>query len=294
MRLDIFKDQILNNTVTDNLIIFKGTSNSSFIMNQYYNQIAKTKNLEVCLIDDLDYRSLENNEYYLFIYKTKLFEDEKLSKIKHLIVITEKVSDDCQWMFNSDIIEFPEINDWMLKDYIYSNIPNFSDQNIEDLFNRCAKDPYRIDNEVFKLKLFDDSNYIYDNYKDTIDNKSNLMFDLVNCLIDRDYNKLSTLLVEVDRDFNVLGFLALLKSNFKKIIDIQTNSKASYEQLNMTNKQFWYYKYNKCNKYNKQQLLDIYLLLTSIDKDLKSGKFQDINIFDYLIEKIYIIGIRHD
>lgn len=290
MRLDIFKDQILNNNVTDNLIIFKGTDNSDFIMNQYYNQIAKIKRLEICLIDDLDYRSLENNEYYLFIYKTKLFEDEKLSKIKHLIVITEKVSDDCQWMFNNDIVEFPEISDWMLKDYIHSNVPKLSDQNIEDLFNRCNKNPYRIDNEVFKLKLFDDSNFIYNSYKDTIDNKSSLMFDLTNSLIDKDYSKLGILLARIDKDFNSLGFLALLKSNFKKIIDIQTNSKASYEQLNMTSKQFWYYKYNKCDKYNKKQLLDIYELLTSIDRDLKNGKFQDINIFDYLIEKIYIIG----
>lgn len=293
MRIDIFKNQIINKTITDSLFIFKGTDDSLFIMRQYYREIASIRNLEICFIDDADYNSMKNNDYYLFIYKIKKFEDEKLSNIKNLIIICEELSEDCSWMFNNETIEFPKLTDWMLKDYISSRLPGFGDDNIEDLFIRCNKDPYRIDNEIFKLRLFN-NNSIYNEYKETIDYNSALMLDIVNCLVDKNYQDIYLYLSKVTSDFNVFGFISLLKSNFKKIIDIQLNLKANYESLGISSKQFWYYKYNKCNRYNRLQLLNIYSLLTSIDKDLKFGKFQDINIFDYIIEKIYFIGASND
>lgn len=289
MNIELFKTQIENRTIQDSVIIFKQSNNSNFIIEQYYNEIAKIKNLEVKSIDSLDYNTLKYNDYYLFIYRTEYFDDENVSKFNHLIIITKDISDDCKWMFSNDIIEFPSVNDWMIKDYINSNLNGFSERNIEDLLIRCNKDLFRIDNEIFKLKEFTDPNIIYESYKDDIDNNSSMSFDLVNYIIDNDFNNISNILKNITSDFNVIGFYKLLKSNIKKIIDIQLNPQANAKDLNMSDKQFWYYKYHKCNKYNRIQLLKIYELLTSIDLRLKTGYFYDINILDYIVEKIYYI-----
>ena len=48
----LFKD-IQQNTVTDDLIIFKNPKND-FIANQYINEIAKQHNLTTVLIEDVD------------------------------------------------------------------------------------------------------------------------------------------------------------------------------------------------------------------------------------------------
>lgn len=293
MNIELFKNQIENKKVQDSILIFKVNDNTDFIIDQYCKEIANIKNLEIKIIESIDYNTLKYNDYYLFIYRTDEFNDENLSKFKNLIIITKNISDDCKWMFSNDIIEFPSITDWMIKDYIASNLNGFTENNVEDLFIRCNKNLFRIDNEIFKLKNFNDPNVIYDDYKETINDFSDTTFNLVNNIIDKDFDSIYSNLKNINSDFNFIGFYKLLKSSFRKIIDIQLNPQSSGNSLGISDKQFWYYKYNKCNKYNKLQLLKIYDLLTSIDIMLKTGKFYDINLLDYLLMKIYYIGVYY-
>ena len=86
-------------------------------------------------------------------------------------------------------------------------------------------------------------------------------------------------------DIEPYGVLTLLLKQFRTIIDIQMNPKASAESLNMPPKQFYAIKMN-CGRFDNNKLIDIYEKLTSIDLMLKSGELDNNKIIEYLLINI--------
>ena len=85
------------------------------------------------------------------------------------------------------------------------------------------------------------------------------------------------ILLNIDNiDVDAFGLMKILSTNFKKVIDIQLNPKATAESLKMSSKQFWAIKKYSCGYYTREQLISIYTMLN--DCDYHIGDQEDIKI----------------
>lgn len=143
--------------------------------------------------------------------------------------------------------------------------------------------------KLLKLKLFQDTNSAFElfNIEDAYSDLSNYnIFNFITAITKRDLNTIVDILKNINNiDIEPYGVLTLLLKQFRTIIDIQMNPKASAESLNMPPKQFYAIKMN-CGRFDNNKLIDIYEKLTSIDLMLKSGELDNNKIIEYLLINI--------
>lgn len=290
MDIKELKSQIIKKEITQNFFIFKLEDNSSlFVANQYIKAIAQILNLNINFIEDLD--SLNFSSLFdipptdLNIYRCDELK-ELVGEYNNLIIITNKTK-----LKNTNIVEIPQLEKWQIEDYAITNLPGIDSNKIKEFVKNLDYDIFKLDNEISKITPFQKANQerIFDkcinNKLFNIKDKYN-SFDIINCIINKNTSKLNTILANIDiNNINIMGLYSLLYNNFKNIINIQLNSKATAESLGMTYKQFCAIKYN-IGHYTQKQLIDNFKFLLQLDYEIKTGQI-DINyLFDYIIINI--------
>ncbi len=305
MTLQELKLSIESGNIPDNLIIFKN-SESSFIASQYTRMIAIKKNLEINYIEDLkgilqDYGSIFNDinletTSILNVYKVDVLKHipSSLYQLNNLIIITDKIEDkETETFFNSNIINVPKLEDWQWKDYVYSLCEGVDTQNLDWLINIC-KDKDRLDNEVQKVSLFNESERKYlfedlirDGFLDDLSSYN--IFNIVNMICRKDINSLQSIISDLTKiDVNEFGLLTLLIKNFKNLITVQLSFNPTPESTGIDAKQLYALK-KMPRVYSQEQLITIYSFLCDIDRQVKSGELPTEIMIDYLITKILTI-----
>jgi len=301
MTIEEFKQTILDKKVSNNLFIFVDKYDK-FLCRQYYREIAKQKNLNIQVIEDLtpfknvsfDVFGTETESNILNIYQCEKFEEQlDINSCNNLIIICDKISNDVKDYYKDYIIEFPKIEDWQKIDYVMSLTEGIKEKDAEELATLC-KDIYRIDNEIFKLNIFPENirQPILDRMKE--DNAFNdlsdkTIFNFVDCLTKRDFKSAKNIYYQIGAaDITGMYLLTCLHNKFKQIIDIQLNPKCTAESLGVSSGRFYYMKQD-CNYYNKIQLIKLFMLITDLDKKVKQGWISENNLVDYLIIKLYNI-----
>lgn len=206
------------------------------------------------------------------------------------IVICKKVEPSITPLLN--IIEFPKLEDWMIEDYAYSNLEGVKETNIAWLVNVCKHDIYRLEQEIDRIKLFDNAerNIVFEQFRDDgiFNDLSELnIFTMSNALQNKDIQKVESVYESLQTassivDIEPLGLYTILYNNFKKMIKVWMNSNPTEETTGMPNNQIWAIK-NLKKMYTKEQLLKVFMSLLKIDEGFKSGKFPIEIIVDYLV-----------
>lgn len=303
MTIQELKQQIQNKKVTDQLIILKDTENN-FISNSYIQAISKTKKLPVEYVDDIAELIADKSSIFGFadtdtgsalkVIKKEVYEwaNPKVTKLTNVIIVVSKFADKKVEKELSDyVVVVPKLDDWQIKDYVYSVAEGVAEKDLDWLINLCGKNYLRLRQELNKLSLFtpDEQKYLFqelirDGAVDDLSQYS--IFNFTNAITSKDYTNLARVYREIDRvDINEFGLLVILLKNFKNMLMVQMTPNPTPENTGIEAKQLWAVK-KMPRVYSPEQLIKIFEFLSDIDRQVKSGELPTDIMIDYMVIKI--------
>lgn len=279
--IDLFelKKEIENKNVTRNSYVFQYVDNY-FTCLQYAKAIASLLNTELSFVEDFyDSNSLFSSP----VIQIKIV-DELNTKIKsNQICICKSNTNDLN---NDKLVKFPQLSKLNIEEYIYSSLLGFDEKYCTKLCELCNSNIDRIYNEIEKIKYFnvDAQKMVLDKL---IENHTyefdieDVMFDLVNCILQKNFDKLKEYSSLFD-NINIFSLSALLYNSFSNVSKIQLYKNASAEICGLSPKQFWAIKKYNVGKYTNNSLKEILDFLSKIDYNIKVGYFNNKDI-EYFI-----------
>lgn len=272
---------------------------NDFLARQYARGIADSSKLECVYCDSIDDIPIDVVDIFgddsletMYNLSVEEFDSTDVRLMsKNLIVITKKITKEAKEKFKSVIVELPSIDEWSIKDYIFS-VTNAEEKNIEDMYALCGGDIYRIDNELNKIKVFEE------NYRNILlermisekafgDVSKYSILNLSNAIITKKTDEVARMMQEIESmDVNVFALITLLYNGFKNVIAIQLSRNPTPENTGIKHGQFYAIKKNNIGFYNKESLYKIIEFLSGIDKTIKSGKLPIEISIDYIVYSI--------
>lgn len=287
------KEQILQGSCPGFLVFL--CKKDRFLAWHYIKEISKrcSKNVRVvdCIEDLYSSASFLNDEGNLpgdlLVYdcdKLKSLPEFNLNGVIICSSLDPKLKTD-------DVCEVPEIEDWQLKDYLYSNCSGADEKDLDTLFELLKYSPNRLMIEVEKLSIFTEqerkyvvkellnSNTFYDISNDTI-------YTLSNAICRKDVDEVRRIMHRINAiDIEPVGLVTILCNNFRNMLLIQGNPNPSPEKTGIPAKQFYAISHN-VGAYTITQLMQILKELDVIDMKLKSGYLPVDWIIPYTINYI--------
>ena len=300
MTIEEFKRAIEDNTLSMLLVIAEcADETAEFVFHQYMHEYISRNDLSFEFVDSISnkaqinlFRTAETN---LKVYFTKNLTEVSIPRSNQLWVRCKSVSKEISKEFAQYIVKIPKLEEWQIKDYVYTLCDGVKQSELDYLLQVYGKNIYRIDNEIAKLTSFQNIGQIYPKIKDQLFNEVSeyQIFDLVNTLVRYDIMALTNILKQIDGiDVDVFGLLTLLKTNFRRVIDIQLSRNPSAQSIGVSDKQFWAIKKYSCGIYTRTQLFEIYTFLTACDYYIKSGYISTDMMLNYIIVKIISVKER--
>ena len=302
MNLIELKNSIEQKTVGDNLIIFV-YEDVPFIADQYIREISKIKEKKIQYLESIDSIGKNTNDIFgmmelddgLKVYRCKEIEtlSERIKYESNLFIIVNKIKDKkIEAEFESYIVKIPKLEGWQLKDYMYSVAEGVDRKHLDWLIQASGEDIYRLENELDKFRLFatTEQNYLFNDMLldgAFVDLSSFNVFNITNAVTSRDYDTLRNALKEIKSfDAEPLGVVTLLYNGFRKLIQVWLAKNPTPENTGLKSGMIYAIK-NQPRVFNQKQLLDSFLLLTDIDRMLKTGTLCDIKyLVDYVICRV--------
>jgi DNA polymerase III delta subunit len=282
MTIKDLKIKIESGNVPEDSFVFV-YGKSRFLIDQYISEIAKIKRLVVSYTNDYSEEQTffdDIDDGNLYVYVTDKFD---LVPKKNYIVITKKSS-------NEEAIVFPELEQWQLKDYLFSKCSG-ANSSILDKMLSSYQDAYKLENEMCKLCIFDEafrqtlSKEFFDNGVfsdiDLVDT-----FEFINAVQTRNFQKISSLYGKYNKD--PMSFIGLMYKQFRNMVNVYLQKMPTEENTGLKFNQIYAIK-KVCQSYSKQQILDIFKFLCSLDVKLKSGELPTESLFDYVLIKVLTI-----
>lgn len=303
MTIQELKKQIETNCVTDAPLIFKDDE-TMFLSNQYIEAISKSRNLKINYIDDLsevvsdgfDFFGVETDEQpdCLNVLKSQVYSwgNIDLTRTTNLIVVVTKFADkETEKKLSNYIVVMPKLEDWQIKDYVYSICEGVEHKDLDWLMSLCGKNICRLQQELDKLTLFniDERKYLFNSFiRDGAVNdlSSYNIFNFTNAIASRDMLTLKSIYKEIERaDITDFYLLTVLLKNFRNIVLVQLNPNPTPETTGLEAKQLYAIKrIPRC--YSPDQLVRIFTFLCDIDRQVKEGELPASLVVDYLTVKI--------
>ena len=301
MKFEDVKSLIEDGKIGDSLLILQYQDNN-YVAYQWAREIARIHNKHISYIESLygiisasidifGTKTIDDGER---IYSCEIFDvvSEKLRSEKNLIIITNKITKESENIFKDNICILPKLEEWHIKDYVYSVCQGIDEKDLDWLVSVCKSDIYRISNEVDKLTLFNinERKYLFEDmkYQGAFNDLSTFnVFNITNAVTSRDFDSLLNALKEIKSfDAEPLGVVTLLYQGIKKLILVWLANNPTPENTGLKSNVI--YAINKSPRtFTKKQLLDTYQFLNSIDRLLKTGQLCDMNkLIDYVICKV--------
>lgn len=294
MTIKDLKKSIEEKSFSDNLLIFVAEKDS-FLVHQYIKKISEIKNLQISYVDNIKNTGdslFSESPDFLYIFEVEELKlSENLPSLKNFIIVCEKISEETLSLVKDIVIDFPKLEEWQMKDYVYSRGKGVNTKYLDWLFCICNKNIYRLDKELDKLDLFEEAhrNFIFENFiKDGVyEDLSNFqIYDLTNAIQIKDFDKISSILADIENiDVEPTGLLTLLYGGFKKIINVWLDKNPTPESTGLKSNQIYAIK-NLPRNYTKEQLINVFEFLTTVDFKLKNGYIDANNLIDYIIIKV--------
>ncbi len=284
MDLRELKDQISSKTLRLPLqqIVFEWDEESQlFIIEQYIREISRILNLDISYIDEQEYSSdssIFTLDNVLNVYRTDnlIFKDQTNT----IVILHTK-------HHTQNYVSIPKIEKWMIEDYVKSQL-KIDSADAEWLCRSTKYNIFRLENEINKLKNSVNQKYLFNliyNDNGYSDLSENIIWDFTNALLDKNRDRISTILSE-NVDITGMGLSIALTSQVKQIIDIVLNIKSTPESSHTSQKQYYFIKNNRTN-WGEKELVGLYSLLTSIDYKVKTGLIDSDNIIDMILLEVF-------
>lgn len=279
MDIKQLKQKIINNQIDDSPLVLKYSDNK-YICHQYANEIAKNRGLSLVYISQLSEITSDDELFdmapeYIYIYDVDKLKENITFDNKNVIVITKAVPDN----LSVDYVDIPNLIGWQIEDFVKYRLPGLSVEQVKWLCEIAKNDIFRIDQECRKIEIFPENmqKIIFDQLNQEnayCDLNSLTIFNFTNAVMKKDLLTIHAVLADLKWiDIEGSGLITIFHKQFKNLIDIQLNPKATAVSLDMNPKQFNAIKYN-CGKYTAEELINIFEFLTLLDMRLKSGDYQ--------------------
>lgn len=300
MELIKLKEAIKNKSILENFYIFLIKDND-FLALQYSRAIAQIKDKPIEYLSNMN--SILDNKKNLFEEKPnslKIYKVESLDYIgnlfnisEDLIIITSTITEEAKEEYSYCLYEFPKLENWQVLDYALNLGKGISEDKLKRFVELCKYDIFRVDFELSKLSNFSSTQrkYLFEQMiqEGAFKDLSNYgIFDLIDSIQSKDIYKINIILKQLDSiNIEPMALTNLLYQGFRKIIQVWLDKYPSPESTGLKSNQIWAIK-NIPHNYTKEQLVNIFKFLTSIDRELKLGNLSNINLLDYIIVKVLI------
>lgn len=305
MTIEALKAEIESGHIQDDFIIIK-RNGSDFLTTQYVDNIIRVLNkppvyiesIDDILYDSFSFFSDEEDDVNIRILDIDKFDIpmEKLGGIKSLIIITNKFADkEVESQLSNRILTMPKLEEWQVTDYVYSLLDGVDKSDLDWLLSILHNNLYRLDQEMSKLSLFTpgERKYLFKEMRNdgTFNDLSTYnIFNFSNAITHKDINSLKNVYKEISRiDISDFGLLAILLKGFRNILMVQLNPNPTTENTGIESKQL--YAIKKIPKaYSPEQIINIFMFLSDIDRQVKSGELPTDILVDYMTVKILSLG----
>lgn len=305
MTIEALKAEIESGHIQDDFIIIK-RNGSDFLTTQYVDNIIRVLNkppvyiesIDDILYDSFSFFSDEEDDINIRILDIDKFDIpmEKLGGIKSLIIITNKFADkEVESQLSNRILTMPKLEEWQVTDYVYSLLDGVDKSDLDWLLSILHNNLYRLDQEIGKLSLFTpgERKYLFKEMRNdgTFNDLSTYnIFNFSNAITHKDVNSLKNVYKEISRiDISDFGLLAILLKGFRNILMVQLNPNPTTENTGIESKQL--YAIKKIPKvYSPEQIINIFMFLSDIDRQVKSGELSTDILVDYMTVKILSLG----
>ena len=253
--IKLLKELIESHTLGNELLIFVNNG-SSFLSNQYIKFISDTKGLDIEYVENLDFLSSSSKDIFgastireniLRVLKCETFycKNLKLKNEKNIIIVCNKYDSKNSIEFNDYVIQFPTLEEWMIRDYVYSVAEGVDPKDLDWLIKLCGGNIDRLSQEVDKLSMFEPTQRKrmfkeFVNDKMFGDMSEYNIFNITNALQSKDVEKLKDILPEIENiDVEAVGLVKLLWQNFKKLIMVWLNPRPTPENTGLKSNQIY-------------------------------------------------------
>ena len=232
-----------------------------------------------------------DNDIYVLNTQVVDFCSDILYNNSNVIVVANKIEDDAKKFYKPLLMTVPKLEEWQIKDMVYSFGKGIDTKYLDWLAKSCNNDVNRLYQEMLKISIFPENErrIVFDSMLNDgafDDISSSTIFNFTGSIAKKDLQTMKTIYSELDNiDVNEFGLLTILYTNFSHIFQIQLGLNPTPEKLGLKASQFNAIKYN-CGKYSGGQLVKILEFLSGIDKRIKTGELPTNILRDYLVLSI--------
>ena len=306
MSIESLKSAIENKNLSESVYVFKTikansknkiqSDNSNFLAQQYVEEIAFIMNKSIMYITDLTmfkvtdiFGFLEIDNSFLYVCKLGKLTLSDYNIVKNnsnLIIIVEEVEN------GVDYVDFPNLEDWQLHDYVYSLAEGADRKDLDEFFKLFEKNIYRLDSELSKISIFTAAErkfllkQLFDEGQFS-DVSTNNIFDFSDALIRKNKVELVNLYKILDSiDVEPLGLVTVLYRNFLNMLNVATTKNPTVENTKLKSSgQLWVIK-KLSESYTVTQLINIFKFLCKLELELKTGVISSDILVDYIVIKL--------
>ena len=306
MNIEELKRNIELGAVSDSPLIFKDDE-SMFLSKQYIKAISDVKHLKIEYIESLSEALSDEFDFFgccdpvqpsalkVLMAPVYLWGEMDITRTTNVIVVITKFKDkEEEKRLAEHIVNMPKLEDWQIKDYVYSVCTGVDQKDLDYLLDVCGNNICRIQHEIDKLSIFSETErkYLFHSYINdgALDDLSSFnIFNFTNAITSKNIQQLKNIYKELDRiDVNEFGLLTILLKNFRNILLVQLSSNPTPENTGLDSKQL--YAIKKIPRvYSPEQLVSIFKFLCDIDRQVKEGELPADIVIDYIIAKVLSI-----
>lgn len=280
MTIQELKLKIENETLDDSGLVFYYTDNR-FLVDQYVYAISKLKNRPVVYYDSMPvadsvFGAVDDGALSVVITDTPTLPEN------NTIVVSKNKCDDS--------IEFPSLEFWQIKDYVFT-LCSGAESDVLESFISKYNDLYKLENEIEKLTIFESSErkllskkFLNDNIFNGLSTVN--LFDFVNAIQNKNCTSVGNMYNSIEKD--TMSFTGIMLKQFRNMVNVYLQDNPTETTTGLKEKQIWAIK-RVCKNYTKQQILDRFKFLSTIDLKLKSGELPADIIFDYVLIKLFLL-----
>lgn len=283
------KEQITQGSYPSFLIFL--CKKDKFIAWHYVKEIAKRFSKNVRMVDcaedmciSTSFLGVDSDAGDLLVYdcdKVKTLPEFEMNGIIICSGVDSKVK-------TEDMCEVPEVEEWQLKDYLYSTCSGADGRDLDHLFELLKTSPNRLMVEIDKLSIFAEQERKYVlkeilNSNTLCDVTNDTIYTLSNAICRRDVTEVCRILGKISAmDVEPLGLVTILCNSFRNILLIQGNPNPTPEKTGIPVKQFYAVSRNT-GAYTITQLMTILKELDVMEQKLKSGSLPSEWVIPYVI-----------
>ena len=204
------------------------------------------------------------------------------------IIICESVDSKIN---SADVCEFPTLEEWQLKDYLFSLGEGADRDDLEYIFSLLKPYSERLMMEAERINLFtkDERKFLVKEMTRSgcfSDMSNETIYTLANALCVKNIEVVNKVLREINAiDIEPIGLVTVMVNNFRNLLLIQGNPSPTPEKTGIPAKQFYAVSRNT-GHYSISQLMYLLKELDTIDYKLKTGYLPANWIISYVINLI--------